>query len=126
MLMLRRAFAIMTFILMLAVPAMAPAQDLGGTPTAAYLRPEWSLERAQGGRAHVTGYLYNSHIKDAANVWLRVEQLTADGGVAATYQRRVMGDVLARERTFFDVPVPQAEARYRVAIESVDWITDCR
>jgi hypothetical protein len=126
MLMLRRAFATVTFTLILAAPAMAPAQDLGASPTAAYLRPEWSLERAQAGRAHVMGYLYNGHIKDAANVWLRVEQLTADGGVAATYQRRVVGDVLARGRTFFDVPVPQAEARYRVAVESVDWITDCR
>ncbi len=125
MLMLRRSLATAILTLTLAAPA-APAQDFGNARTAAYLRPEWSLEGAQTGRAHVVGYLYNSHIKDAANVWLRVEQLAADGGVSATYRRRVVGDVPARERMFFNVPVSQAAASYRVTVEAVDWITDCR
>ncbi len=125
MLMLRRSLATAILALTLAAPA-APAQDFGNARTAAYLRPEWSLERAQTGRAHVVGYLYNSHIKDAANVWLRVEQIAADGGAGATYRRRVVGDVPARERMFFDVPVSQAAASYRVTVEAVDWITDCR
>jgi len=46
--------------------------------------------------------------------------------VAATYRRRVVGDVLSRERMFFDVPVPPPAASYRVIVESVDWISDCR
>ncbi len=126
MLMLRRSLATAILTLILAAPATAPAQDFGSAPTAAYLQAEWSLERAQTARAHVVGYLYNGHIKDAANVWLRVEQIAADGGVSATYRRRVVGDVPARERMFFDVPVSQAAASYRVTVEAVDWITDCR
>jgi hypothetical protein len=126
MLMLRGSLAAAILMLILAAPAAAPAQDVGSAPVAAYLQAEWSLERAQSGRARVVGYLYNSHIKDATNVWLRVEQLAADGGVSATSRRRVVGDVPARERLFFDVPVSQAAASYRVTVEAVDWITDCR
>jgi hypothetical protein len=126
MLMVKRSLATAVLMLILAAPAAAPAQDSGSAPTAAYLQAEWSLEQAQSGRARVVGYLSNSHIKDAANVWLRVEQIAADGAVSATYRRRVVGDVPARERMFFEVPVSQAAASYRVIVEAVDWITDCR
>jgi len=74
----------------------------------------------------VVGYLYNSGIRDAANVSLRVEQLRAGDELAATYRTRVMGDVLSRNRAFFDVPVSSPEAAYRVIVESVSWFNECR
>jgi hypothetical protein len=74
----------------------------------------------------VVGYLYNRNIKDAANVWLRVDRLGADGAVAGTYRRRMVGDVLSGGRSLFDVPVSEAGATYRVAVETVDWVKECR
>ena len=74
----------------------------------------------------MVGYLYNTNIKDAANVWLRVDRLGADGAVAATYRRRVVGDVFAGSRSLFEVPVPEASATYRVTVEAADWIKECR
>ena len=44
-------------IFALAAPSAPLAQDLGTTPAAAYLRPEWTVERTGAGRAHVVGYL---------------------------------------------------------------------
>lgn len=105
--------------------AGAGAQDLSG-PSSPLLRPDWTVEPARGGGAHVVGYLYNSHIKDAANVWLRVDRLGAGGAVAGTYRRRVVGDVLSGNRLLFDVPVGEAGATYRVAVETVDWVKECR
>jgi hypothetical protein len=108
-----------------ALVAGAEAQDLSG-PSSPLLRPDWTVEPARGGGAHVVGYLYNRNIKDAANVWLRVDRLGADGAVAGTYRRRVVGDVLAGNRSLFDVPVGEAGATYRVAVETVDWVKECR
>jgi hypothetical protein len=90
------------------------------------LRPEWTVESTRAGRPQVIGYLYNSDIKDAANVWLRVDQLGADGAVTGSYRRRVVGDVLSGGRSVFTVPVADAGARYRVAVETVDWVKECR
>jgi hypothetical protein len=125
MLFLRRSLTTVILTLTLSAPTIAPAQDLGAS-SGAYLRPEWSVERTQAGRAHVVGYLYNSGIRDAANVSLRVEQLRAGDELAATYRTRVMGDVLSRNRAFFDVPVSSPEATYRVIVESVSWFNECR
>ena len=74
----------------------------------------------------LVGYLYNSSIKDAANVWVRVDRLGADGAVAGTYRRRVVGDVLSGGRSLFDVPVGEAGATYQVSVETVDWVKECR
>jgi hypothetical protein len=101
------------------------AQDLSG-PSSPLLQPEWTVEPARGGGTHVVGYLYNRNIKDAANVWLRVDRLGADGAVAGTYRRRVVGDVLSGNRSLFDVPVGEGGATYRVAVETVDWVKECR
>ena len=102
-----------------ALPPVAGAQDLAG------LRPEWTVEPAPGGRARVVGYLYNSNIKDGANVSLRVDRIGSDGAVTGTYRRRVVGDVLSGGRSLFDVPVAEA-GTYRVTVEAVDWVKECR
>jgi len=111
--------------LVLAMVVAAAAQS-PSVPYAESLRPEWTVESTRAGRAHVVGYLYNSNVKDAANVWLRVERVAADGSVADTYRRRVVGDVLGGGRSLFDVPVGEAAATYRVTVETVDWVKECR
>lgn len=109
------------FAMVLAVAAQSPS-----VPYAESLRPEWTVESTRAGQAHVVGYLYNSNVKDAANVWLRVERVAADGSVADTYRRRVVGDVLGGGRSLFDVRVGEAAATYRVTVETVDWVKECR
>ena len=109
---------------LLVVSPSASAQGL--VASSPYLRSEWSVETPAAGRAHLVGYLYNSNIKDAANVWLRVDRLGADGAVAGTYRRRVVGDVLSGGRSLFDVPVGEAGATYQVSVETVDWVKECR
>ena len=91
------------------------------------LRPEWTVEAARGGGARVVGYLYNDNAtRDAANVLLRVDRLGADGAVAGTYTGRVMGDVRQGGRLPFDVAVAEPASTYRVVVENVDWVRECR
>jgi len=115
----------LTFAVLLGAVAVAAAQG-PGVPYASSLRPEWTVEPTRAGRAQVVGYLYNDNYKDAANVWLRVDQLATDGVVASTYRRRVVGDVLSGGRSVFDVPVADARGRYRVTVETADWVKECR
>ncbi|HMH78096.1 MAG TPA: hypothetical protein VK547_15790 [Candidatus Udaeobacter sp.] len=121
---LARVFAL-TCALLLGAAAGAAAQG-PGVLYADSLRLEWTVEPTRTGRAQVVGYLHNSNIKDAANVWLRVDQLGADGAVAGSYRRRVVGDVLSGGRSVFAVPVADAGARYRVTVETADWVKECR
>jgi hypothetical protein len=116
---------VLTAALLLGAGAIATAQG-PGVPYADSLRPEWTVEPTRAGRAQVVGYLHNSNIKDAANVWLRVDQLGADGMVSGSYRRRVVGDVLSGGRSVFAVPVSDAGARYRVTVETADWVKECR
>lgn len=90
------------------------------------LRTDWSVEPARAGRGHVVGYLHNRNIKDAANVQLRVDRIAADGSVAGTFRGRVVGDVLSGGRSLFDVPVADPAGTYRVTVEAVDWVKECR
>lgn len=121
---LTRVFAL-TLPLLLGAVAGAAAQD-PGVLYADSLRPEWTVDSTRAGRPEVVGYLYNSNMKDAANVWLRVDQLGADGAVTGSYRRRVVGDVLSGGRSVFEVPVADAGARYRVTVETADWVKECR
>jgi hypothetical protein len=116
-------------ILTIAVVPSAASLAAAQAPAVLYadsLRAEWTVEPTRAGRAQVVGYLHNRNIKDAANVWLRVDRLTADGAVAGSHRRRVMGDVLAGGRSFFEVPVAEPGARYRVTVEAADWVKECR
>ena len=55
-----------------------------------------------------------------------MDRIAADGAVAGTYRGRVVGDVLSGGRSLFDVPVADPAATYRVTVEAVDWVKECR
>lgn len=113
-----------------ALCAVAPAAWSGDRAASLpyTLRPEWKIEPAGGaGRAHVSGYLYNtSDTMDASNVLLRIEQIAPDGQVTASQTTRITGDVRSRGRLGFDVPMAQVSAPVRVVVQSVDWVNECR
>jgi hypothetical protein len=126
---LQRVVGGVSLLFVLVAPSITAAESLATPTPAALLRPEWTVERMRTGRAHVVGYLYNDNgVRNAANVLLRVEEVTAGGAVGKVYQSRIVGDVLSRGRMSFDVPVAGAEgdATYRVLVESVDWVMECR
>ena len=116
----RRALNVLLLMATLGGPSLALADGL---------RPEFTVDRSRAGRARVVGYLYNDNdLRNAANVRLRIEQLTPVGTVGKVYQSFIVGDVLSRNRSSFDVPViePEGAATYRVLVESVDWVMECR
>ena len=120
-----RVFATAVVIAAALIPGLAWGQEVPGR--AGYvLRPEWSVDKTRAARARVVGYVYNDNgTRNATNVWLRVEQLAADGAVSGVSRARVQGDVLANGRLSFDVPVPDA-ASYRVLFDTADWFNVCR
>jgi hypothetical protein len=124
---LPRVFAVVSLLSAL-TPSIARADSFATlSPAVGLLRPEWTVERREPGRARIVGYLYNENeLRNAANVWLRVEQVTPAGAVGKVYQSRIVGDVLSRGRISFDVPVAATEGTYRVVVESVDWVMECR
>src|SRR5262245_57874401 len=122
----RQLAAASLFVAALLGAEFAFAQNFGGPSAAEFLRAEWTVDPARAGRANVVGYLYNTNIYDAANVRLRVERLSVDGQVRDAYRGRVVGDVLSDGRLAFSVPVPEVGATYRVVVESVDWVKECR
>ena len=116
----RRALTVLLLMITLGSPPIANANGL---------RPEFTVDRSRAGRTRVVGYLYNDNdLRNAANVRLRIEQLTPAGTVGKVYQSFIVGDVISRNRSSFDVPVtePDGPATYRVLVESVDWVMECR
>jgi hypothetical protein len=107
-------------------PGAGAAQELPGR--AGYvLRPEWSVDQTRAGRPRVVGYVYNdNNTRDATNVWLRIERLAPDGAVQGAELARVQGDVRANGRLVFDVPLREPATSYRVLVDSVDWVLECR
>jgi hypothetical protein len=117
----------LTIAAILAAPALALAQESPSMTGAYTLRPEWSIETTGPGRAHVVGYLYNtSGTMDAANVLLRVDQLDPGGQVSRSQLSLVFGDVRARGRLAFELPIATTTPTVRVVVESVDWVNECR
>jgi hypothetical protein len=120
------ALSLLALSLIGAGPARAEAPTLSTVVHAGSLRPEWTVQPGRSGRASIVGYLYNRNILEAGHVWLRVERLGPDDEVTGTYRARLVGDVPSNDRLPFDVAVPEAAARYRVLVESVEWHDQCR
>jgi len=125
---MRRAGVVASLLsFLLAAASVLPAQSLATVLFEGLLRPEWTVKRTAAGRAQVVGYIYNDNgLRKAANVRLRVEQLTTTGTVANAYQSFVVGDVQMNGRMPFEVSVADSDATYRVTVESVDWLMECR
>jgi len=125
----RTWWALVAVLLVLAGSSVAIAENVTiVTFDASFLRPEFKVERTRMGQARLVGYLYNhNELRNAANVLLRVDQVSPAGSVVNSYQSRIVGDVLSRGRMPFTVPVADTEgATYRIVVETVDWVMECR
>ena len=68
----------------------------------------------------VSGWLYNDRGYSVSNVRLRVDVMDATGGVQATGDGWLYGNVPARGRAYFFVVVPRRGESYRVTVLSFD------
>ena len=68
----------------------------------------------------VSGWLYNDRGYSVSNVRLRVEVLDATGGVLATGDGWLYGNVPGRGRAYFFVAVPRRGDGYRVTVLTFD------
>ena len=106
--------------------AASPAgvQSYGIYGTERYFTLEWQPHERHG-KPLVSGYVTNQWGIGVNNVRLRVEALDTGGGVTATYIGYVFGDVTPGTRAYFEVPVAQKAANYRVSVLSYDPV-QCR
>ena len=97
----------------------ASVQSYGIYGTDHYFKLEWQPDERRG-RPVVTGYVTNQWGIGVNNVRMRVEALDTAGSVTATYIGYVFGDVTPGTRAYFEVPVTQKAASYRVSVLSYD------
>ena len=107
------AFAAAVFVVLLA--AVAHAQMDAGR-----FRAELQVVQSKKGVPVVWGYLYNDGKGGVANPRLLVETLDAQGQVIGQAQGQALGNMVARDRLYFEVPIQTTGASYRVRVLSWD------
>jgi hypothetical protein len=106
---------------LLAVALLAPspsAQD--ATPPGPGFRAEAEPDILGRRGPAVVGWLYNDQEVGFTNVRIRVEVLDAGGQAVGSNEAYVYGNVPARGRSYFFVPVPRLGASYRVTVIRFD------
>jgi hypothetical protein len=86
-----------------------------------YFRIDSAVTRGARG-AVISGYVSNTYANPADRVRLIVERLDASGQVVSSSTTYVLGGIPPMGRAYFETPVPEAGATYRVRILSFDWI----
>jgi hypothetical protein len=115
----RRAAAAALLALALLVP---PARAQEATPAGPGFRAEVEPDTLGRRGPAVVGWLYNDQGVAFANLRIRVEVLDGAGQTVGTGEAYVYGNVPARGRTYFFVPVPRLGERYRVTVLRFDRI----
>jgi hypothetical protein len=81
----------------------------------------FQFEQSQSPRGlAVEGYVYNAHPWRITNVRLQVDSIDGNGTLVASASGWVLGDVPARGRGYFYVPVSAPAATYRASVQRFD------
>jgi len=107
----------LALLLCLAAGGAALAQSFGDADR--FFGLEWTGGERRG-RPNVNGYVVNNYRVRAANMRLLIESLDASGKTIDTTSGSI-ADVPSGGRVYFEVPVKQKAARYRVNITGWDW-----
>jgi hypothetical protein len=111
-------------ILFALTASAAPPVNAQVPPThASYLRIDFGVEPAKGGRMKISGYVYNSWDKWATDVRILVEALDGSGQPVGSTSASVYGKVPPGNRSYFDAPLTATGVSYRVTVQSADWRT---
>lgn len=82
---------------------------------------EFELQQTDSHRGlGVHGYVYNPLPFRITNVRLQLDSLDANGTLVASTSGWVQGDVSARGRAYFYVPIDAPAPRYRARVEAFD------
>jgi hypothetical protein len=81
---------------------------------------ELQAGQSKKGVSVVWGYLYNDGKGGVANPRFLVETLDAQGQVIGQAQGQALGNMVARDRLYFEVPIQTTGASYRVRVLSWD------
>ena len=119
---MRRRIAALTVPVLLIGEAPVSAQIYAPQTLESYFRLEWEVTRGRKGPA-IEGYVYNTALRTAERVRLRIERLDASGRVAGSSTVWVLGRVPIDGRAYFTASVLDA-ASYRVEVLSFNWTRD--
>ena len=115
---MRKMLAILGIIAVTTGAATVPGQTaiVGEQPPF-----EFQLEQTESYRGlGVQGYVYNPLQWRITNVRVRVDSLDANGTLLASASGWVQGDVSARGRAYFYVPIAAPAATYRATVQTFD------
>jgi hypothetical protein len=82
---------------------------------------EWDVRPGTAGTT-LEGYVYNQTDMEAERMQVSIEHLDASGQVVGETAAWVLGNLPARNRSFFQAHVPPA-ASYRVTVLSFNWLS---
>ena len=82
---------------------------------------EWDVRPGPAGTT-LEGYVYNKTDMEAERMQVSIEQLDPSGHVVGETATWVLGNLPARNRSFFEAHVPPA-ASYRVVVLSFTWLS---
>ena len=118
---MRYRSAVVVLLLFLVAPVVASAQSYATQGIEHYFRVEWEAAKGRRGPV-VAGYVYNKSGINADRVILGIDTVDGAGQVAATATSQVLGTVPPGNRAYFEIPVREASAAYRVRVLSFDTI----
>jgi hypothetical protein len=104
-----------------AFAATAAAQNYATETIDRYFRVEWQTGPGKRGPI-ISGYVHNIYNYAADRVLLRVERLDGAGKVVSSGTLWVVGQVPPDSRAYFEGPVPDGAATYRVRVEGFDLV----
>ncbi len=107
--------AVTIAVLLIVVAEAAHAQTDAGR-----FRIDGQAGLSKKGAPVYSGYLYNNGGGGVANIRLLVETLDAEGKVIGEAQGTALGNMVARDRLYFEVPLRDTGPSYRVRVLSWD------
>ncbi len=112
---IRHLVAVTSAVVLMLAAEVVPAQMSQGR-----FRIDAQAVLSKKGTPVYSGYIYNDGGGGVANVRLLIEVLDAEGKVVDQVQATARGSMLARDRLYFEAPLPATGASYRVRVQSWD------
>jgi len=113
--MIRRLAAVTIAGVLILIAEVAHAEVVAGR-----FRIDGRESLSKKARPVYSGYIYNDGGGGVANVRLLIETLDAEGKVIGEAQGTALGNMLGRDRLYFEVPLQATGASYRVRVLSWD------